>query len=279
MCSKKVETESENFNISNIDVSRILSVHTPHKNEGDKNPYTIIELKEIGKSLNIPFYHKLAKQELVSKILENLEQKIKTPQPLSIYNKFMAEELPKYKKEHPNISHSIAFKAVVEMWILDPRNPKNALDGKNIPTKFESEEEEVEEIIPLIIKKSSLSSATKLDKAFIKVGDISIDYNDIDLSTLSQKDAAAFMVKYQNELSPNLSEKLDVVLEKVHEYTKYPTQATLAIVVRRMELLKVVEKLDNFMMELADEDSVQQNRLLNYLDISKWEKTKKEEKE
>lgn len=48
--------------------------------------------------------------------------KARAPSP---YNKFMKEELPKYKKAHPNVDHQKAFAAVAKQWGSSPKNPKN----------------------------------------------------------------------------------------------------------------------------------------------------------
>ena len=45
--------------------------------------------------------------------------------PPSPYNKFMKEELPKYKKAHPSASHAQAFAGVAKQWATSPKNPKN----------------------------------------------------------------------------------------------------------------------------------------------------------
>ncbi|KXN67418.1 hypothetical protein CONCODRAFT_80161 [Conidiobolus coronatus NRRL 28638] len=44
---------------------------------------------------------------------------------LSPYNKFMKEELPKWKAKNPNAPHKDAFKAVAAIWKTSKENPVN----------------------------------------------------------------------------------------------------------------------------------------------------------
>lgn len=44
----------------------------------------------------------------------------------SPYNKFMKEEIPKYKKAHPSASHAQTFAHVAKQWAKSSKNPKNA---------------------------------------------------------------------------------------------------------------------------------------------------------
>jgi hypothetical protein len=68
------------------------------------------ELKELNEKKN----------EITSKIRE-----LKAKRTPSKYNKFIAEELPKYKKEHPELPHKECFKKVAESWANHENNPKN----------------------------------------------------------------------------------------------------------------------------------------------------------
>ncbi|KAI9297922.1 hypothetical protein K502DRAFT_362820 [Neoconidiobolus thromboides FSU 785] len=47
------------------------------------------------------------------------------PKKLSPYNKFMKDQLPKYKANNPGKNHKDAFKAVAQLWKDSPENPKN----------------------------------------------------------------------------------------------------------------------------------------------------------
>ncbi|KAI9598346.1 hypothetical protein BDF19DRAFT_432202 [Syncephalis fuscata] len=42
------------------------------------------------------------------------------------YNKFMKDQLAKYKAQHAGVKHVDAFKHVASMWKTSPDNPKNA---------------------------------------------------------------------------------------------------------------------------------------------------------
>lgn len=42
----------------------------------------------------------------------------------SVYNLYMARELPKYKASHPGVAHTTAFTAVAHQWKYAPENPK-----------------------------------------------------------------------------------------------------------------------------------------------------------
>ncbi|KAJ2718858.1 hypothetical protein GGI07_005545, partial [Coemansia sp. Benny D115] len=44
---------------------------------------------------------------------------------LSSYNKFMKDNLAKYKAEHEGVDHKEAFKAVAHLWANSPENKKN----------------------------------------------------------------------------------------------------------------------------------------------------------
>ncbi|KAI8924068.1 hypothetical protein BC831DRAFT_402967 [Entophlyctis helioformis] len=46
--------------------------------------------------------------------------------PLSPYNQFMKDELPKVKAAQPTLSHRDAFKAAAGNWKSSPLNPANA---------------------------------------------------------------------------------------------------------------------------------------------------------
>ncbi|KAI8053990.1 hypothetical protein BDF22DRAFT_742964 [Syncephalis plumigaleata] len=45
---------------------------------------------------------------------------------ISPYNKFMKDQLPKYKARNPDATHKDAFKQVAALWKDAPENPKNA---------------------------------------------------------------------------------------------------------------------------------------------------------
>ncbi|KAJ1934887.1 hypothetical protein FBU59_005551, partial [Linderina macrospora] len=45
---------------------------------------------------------------------------------VSAYNKFMKDQLPKFKANHPGVTHKEAFKRVAQLWGAAKENPKNA---------------------------------------------------------------------------------------------------------------------------------------------------------
>lgn len=45
---------------------------------------------------------------------------------MSAYNKYMKDQLPKYKASNPGKNHKDAFRAVAELWAKAPENPKNS---------------------------------------------------------------------------------------------------------------------------------------------------------
>ncbi|KAF7588230.1 hypothetical protein BBP40_005981 [Aspergillus hancockii] len=45
---------------------------------------------------------------------------------ITAYHQYMKENLPKYKKEHPDMSHKDAFSAVAKMWKENPAGLRDA---------------------------------------------------------------------------------------------------------------------------------------------------------
>ncbi|ORX70161.1 hypothetical protein DL89DRAFT_153143 [Linderina pennispora] len=45
---------------------------------------------------------------------------------VSAYNKFMKDQLPKFKQSNPGVTHKEAFKKVAQLWANAKENPKNA---------------------------------------------------------------------------------------------------------------------------------------------------------
>ncbi|QRV91338.1 YABBY domain-containing protein [Ceratobasidium sp. AG-Ba] len=98
-----------------------------------------------------------AESKSIKAAKEPKEAKEKTP---TLYQLFMKERLPEYKKEHPGVDHKEAFKAVALEWKDSDKNPNK---GKEAKPKREPKPKAEKAAAPKKTKKKAAAAAKSSD--------------------------------------------------------------------------------------------------------------------
>jgi len=275
---------SEELDLQDIDVNRISGVSASNKYSKVK-PYTLAELKEIGKALEIDKYYKMTKEELSERIIARLndEEEEEEKEEEKINEKFLAKiKLSRVSGERTDVKdiknnpYTLAEMKEIAKELNMHKTSKltkeelaEAIRKRVLQLRGEEEEEEqplskknkspakksvvkkspTETKKPVVKKSPTETKKVSSKKSVyneIKVGKHTVKYNDTDISDWSKKEAVKYLETYLTA-----SENRD---ELNSFLTENPSPALLALIIRRAELVEVVEQLEQYIADQISED-------------------------